>query len=140
MKTSVLILLLALTAGCSSAPTADIVLAPVGPLPEAATPADAGILVVYSAYIPNEFGSNTPNYRRYHSAYQIFRPDGQLVRTVGNQSGPTSEEPTAVSLPPGQYRVEAMANGYGRVTVPVIVASGRPTIVHLDGPVDPAVK
>lgn len=140
MKTGLALLLAAMAAGCSSAPRSTITLAPVGPLPEATAQADAGVLVVYSAYIPNEFGSNTPNYRRYHSAYKIFRPDGKLVRSVANESGPTSEEPTAVSLPPGEYRVEAMANGYGRVTVPVTVASGRPTIVHLDGPVDPGVK
>lgn len=140
MKSGFLLLALLAAAGCSAPPAAPVTLAPVGPAAEATPAGGTGILVVYSAYIPNEFGSNTPNYRRYHSAYRILRPDGSLLLSVGNQSGPTSEEPTAVSLPPGDYRVEAMANGYGRVTFRVAIAAGRPTIVHLDGPVDPRVK
>ncbi|HEY3756528.1 MAG TPA: hypothetical protein VGL42_10305 [Opitutaceae bacterium] len=133
-------LIAVICAACSSAPQAGITLAPVGPAAESTPQPGDGTLVVFSAYISTEFGSNTPSYRRYHSAYRIFGPDGSVLKSVSNQSGPTSEEPSVVPLAPGKYRVEAMANGYGWVTVPVVIEAGRPTIVKLDGPVDSTVK
>ena len=37
-----------------------------------------------------------------------------------------------MTLPAGQYRITARANGYGYVTVPVVIAANRNTIVHLE--------
>jgi hypothetical protein len=37
-----------------------------------------------------------------------------------------------VKLPAGQYLVTARASGYGYVTVPVVIAADRNTIVHLE--------
>jgi len=36
-------------------------------------------------------------------------------------------------LQPGKYEVVARANGYGEVTVPVVVEAQRTTVLHLEG-------
>ena len=43
------------------------------------------------------------------------------------------EGPKRVQLPVGTYRVVARANGYGVVTVPVIIRADQVTTVHLEG-------
>jgi hypothetical protein len=41
--------------------------------------------------------------------------------------------PTSVQLAAGSYHVVARANGYGLVTVPVVIQGGKETVIHLDG-------
>lgn len=121
-------------AGCAMSPHA-VVLDTVGPAPATApNPADAkGLLTVYSAYQATADFNNRDPYRREYSDYRILRPDGSLEQRVHNNSGSILQRPAQVSLPAGNYRVVAEANGYAEVTVPVVVAGGRETVVHLEG-------
>lgn len=123
-----------LLAGCGGARTA-LVLEPVGPVPSLAKTESSsdGVLMVYSACEagPN-FGRRDP-YRPVCSDYKILSSTGTLLRAVHNDSGTILQQPAAVSLPAGRYRVVARANGFGTVTVPVIIEAGRSTIVHLEG-------
>jgi hypothetical protein len=92
-----------------------------------------GTLVVYSAFRRNaDFNSRDP-YRREYSDYNIFSPDGKLLQRVHNNSGTIFQDAASVELPPGKYHVFARANGYGYVTVPVIVEMQKSTILHLEG-------
>ena len=92
-----------------------------------------GALVVYSAYVVNaDFNSRDP-YRPDYSDYEILTADGKLLRHVHNDTGTILQDPVIVQLPAGKYRVTARANGYGRVTVPVVIAACRLTTVHLEG-------
>jgi hypothetical protein len=92
-----------------------------------------GTLVVYSAFTRNaDFNSRDP-YRREYSDYKIFSPDGKLLQRVHNNSGTIFQDAVSVELPPGKYYVIARANGYGYVTVPVIIAARQNTILHLEG-------
>jgi hypothetical protein len=122
-----------LFAGCAS--TRDsLVLAPVGPPPDmAAASASTGSLVVFSAFERNAPLPPGPDYRRRYSDYRILSADGQLVQTVSNDTGSAVGAPLEVKLAPGTYRVVAPANGYGVVTVPVVVVAARTTTVHLEG-------
>jgi hypothetical protein len=61
----------------------------------------------------------------------------KLLHNLRDGVAPVSEtalqDPVAVGLPPGKYRVSARANGYGSVTVPVIIEPQQSTILHLEG-------
>jgi hypothetical protein len=72
-------------------------------------------------------------YRQEYSDYRIYSADGQLRQRVHNDTGTALGSPVTVRLPPGQYRVVARANGYGTVTVPVVIATGGTTVIHLEG-------
>jgi hypothetical protein len=90
-----------------------------------------GALVVFSALDPTpHFGSLS--YRIYYSDYTLLSEDGTLLQFVHNDNGTALEGPKTVSLPPGKYCVVARANGYGSVTVPVLVMAHRTTTVHLE--------
>ncbi len=122
--------------GCvSSGPT--VVLSPVGPhVPLPYEPPKEGTLLVYSAFYagPQQFLADPPEDVRQHTPYSIFAEDGHLLQTVKkNVSGPWSEDPATVQLPPGRYSIEARANGYRKVIVPVVIAVGLVTSIHLDG-------
>jgi len=43
------------------------------------------------------------------------------------------EWPDTVTLPAGTYNIVAESTGCGLVTVPVVIANGKTTTVHLDG-------
>jgi len=58
---------------------------------------------------------------------------GRLLRTVPNRVGAWGEDPTRVGLMPGRYRIEALANSYGLVSVPVVIVANEVTTVHLEG-------
>ena len=121
-------------AGCAESPNR-VVLDPVGPEPGTTPKPNAanGTLTVYSAYQASaDFNSRDPH-RREYSDYRILRPDGTLEREVHNTSGSILQRPQQVTLPAGNYRVAAWANGYGLVTVPVVIAGGQDTFVHLEG-------
>jgi len=111
-----------------------IVLDPVGPAPlSAAINSNTGALNVYSAFeVTADFNSRDP-YRQEYSNYRIYSDDGKLLQFVQNDTGNVFGSPAKVSLAPGEYRIMAHANGYGTVTVPVVVTANRVTTVHLEG-------
>jgi hypothetical protein len=92
-----------------------------------------GTLMVYSAYEANaDFNSRNPDLPEY-SDYRILTTDGKPLQTVRNNSGIMLQDPVSVELPPGKYQVIARANGYGTVTVPVIIETQQSTVLHLEG-------
>ena len=120
--------------GCAAG-NSEIVLDPVGPPPTPATRVNpnTGTLTVYSAFEANaDFDSVDPD-RAEYSNYRIYSPDGKLLERVQNDNGSNSGSPADVTLAPGKYRVVAHANGYGTVTVPVVIDANRVTTVHLNG-------
>lgn len=118
-------------AGCASN-SPGLVLAPVGP-PVSNSPAvSASSLVVFSAFDQEAHFNDLP-YRRVHSDYRILTTDGKLLQTVHNDNGTAVGGPKEVHLPAGRYQVVARANGYGAVTVPVVIETNQTTTVHLEG-------
>ena len=112
-----------------------LVLDTAGPMPaqNAAKSPGFGTLLVYSANKVNaDFNSPDPN-RREYSDYKILSADGKLVRNVRNVTRDIFEGPVPVELPTGKYLVVARSNGYGLVTVPVIIEAKQSTVLHLDG-------
>jgi hypothetical protein len=130
-----LILAIAVLSGCATGKSG-LALDPVGPSPDqpAADNATNGTLVVYSAFKRNaDFSSRDPNSPEY-SDYKIFTADGKLLQKVHNNSGTILQQAVPVALSPGEYHVMAHANGYARyVVVPIIIAAGETTILHLEG-------
>src|ERR1035437_7621112 len=122
----------ALVAGCVSQPHG-LVLDPIGPPDSQSAGAGSnGTLVVFSAFDPHADFNDLP-YLRHYTDYKITHEDGKLVQTVHNDSSVLLEGPRRVQLPVGTYCVVARANGYGVVTVPVIIRADRVTTVHLEG-------
>jgi hypothetical protein len=126
--------LMPLFSGCATRsphPIADT----VGPVPSVVqtTASTNGTLLVYSAYKRNaDFNSNDPR-RAEHSDYRILSADGQLVRKVHNITPTAIQDAVPVELPPGNYQVVARANGYGYLTIPVLIEQQRCTVLHLEG-------
>lgn len=123
-----------LLVGCATGKSG-ILLDPIGPsaAESAAVHSRTGTLAVYSAFEVNaDFNSRDP-YRAEYSNYRIYSPDGKLLQRVQNDNGSNFGSPAEVSLAPGKYRVVARANGYGTVTVPVVVTGNHVTTVHLEG-------
>ena len=123
-----------LLAGCATGKSG-MTLDTVGPVstPPAAISSTNGTLVVYSAYeVSADFNSRDPYHPEY-SDYRIFTPDGKLLQRVHNNSGTILQDPMSVELPAGKYSVIARANGYGYVTVPVIIEAQQSTILHIEG-------
>jgi hypothetical protein len=121
----------ALVTGCASNPTA---LAPVGPAAgQHAVAATKGYLQVFSATeksIP--FASDDPTLFDLHTGYDINDATGKNVEFVANHMSNMDEWPDTVSLPAGTYNIVAKSACCGLVTVPVVIASGKTTTVHLD--------
>lgn len=137
MKTTITLCLMtvaALVSGCATGRTG-LVLDAVGPGPEPVTAGNAtsGALVVYSAYEQNADFNSRDSYRQECSDYKIFTPDGKLLKRVHNVSNNIFQTPVLVTLPVGTYQVSARANGYGTVTVPVLVQPRATTTLHLEG-------
>ena len=127
-----LVLAVALAVGCVSQHRG-LVLDPIGPPDsQSAGVGSNGTLVVFSASDPHADFNDLP-YLRHYTDYKITYRDGKHVQTVHNESAPLSEGPRKVQLPVGAYSVVARANGYGVVTVPVIIRPGQVTTVHLEG-------
>ena len=138
MKSALLFCILAsgaLLSGCASDRNG-LVLGPVGPPPgQSSTTSGStnGTLVVYSAYdVSANWNARDPR-RPVYSDYKIFSWDGNLLRTVHNDSGTMLQDAVPVELPRGKYRVVAQANGYGRVTIPVVIEACQTTVLHLEG-------
>jgi hypothetical protein len=123
-----------LLSGCATGKNGTVLDTVGPPLSQpAAANSTNGTLVVYSAYEVNaDFNSRDPN-RPEYSDYRILTNDGKLLQRVHKDSGTALQDPVAVGLPPGKYRVSARANGYGYVTVPVIIETQPSTILHLEG-------
>ena len=122
-----------LWSGCASAQHG-LTLDPVGPPSVQSTvPNDNGTLVVFSAYDVTAPGTGDYEHRHHYSDYKILSPDGKLLQNVHNDSNSVLREAARVKLPAGTYRVVAHANGYGMVTVPVVIEKNQVTTVHLEG-------
>ena len=122
----------ALVAGCVSQQHG-LVLDPIGPPgPQSAGAGSNGTLVVFSAFDPHADFNDLP-YLRHYTDYKITCQDGKPVQTVHNDNRTPLEVPKRVQLPTGAYCVVARANGYGVVTVPVIIRANQVTTVHLEG-------
>jgi len=137
MKSALLFNILAigtLLSGCAGEKDR-LVLDPVGPrFPRiSAGNLQNGTLVVYSAYDVGASWTARDPRRPVFSDYKIFAPDGNLLRAVHNNSGTILQDAVPVELPAGKYRVVANANGYGRVTIPVVIESRQTTVLHLEG-------
>lgn len=119
--------------GCALGPR-DMVLEPVGPSPTpVAQTSGEGSLMVYTAYDVHAPGIGDYEHRHHYTDYKILTEDGKLLRTVHNDIGTAVRQVAEVHVPVGAYRVVASANGYGTVTVPVVIGSNRLTVVHLEG-------
>ncbi len=134
--------------GWSSGPKV-VTLPTVGPAPaEAAEGAKEGNLQVYSArskaavdvnreefFWNVDYGKNDFLYEPAHTDYTIYGSDGTVFRRVRNAHDLSDPTPAMVKLPPGSYKVEAWAEDYAgvrmKVNVPVVVAAGQTTSVHL---------
>jgi hypothetical protein len=127
------LLVAVLICGCASFHRA-LVLGPVGPSPQPSSGSgQEGFLQVFSAFDPTPGFSGSP-YHYYYTDYRVLSNDGsQLIKQVHNNSGKLLEGPKRVELPAGAYRVLARANGYGVVTVAVVIRPGQVTAVHLEG-------
>lgn len=114
-------------AGCSTTP---IVLNPVGPPPPGATaPPHQGYLQVYT---PTEARNEGEDTYYPHSGYHIYTASGVRWKHVPNRIDTTDESPMVVVLPAGNYKIVARADGYGRITVPVVINGGTLTEVNLE--------
>jgi len=133
--TSLMAMTGALLCGCA-ADHNNTAWAPVGPATGQVATAEpdpgSGSLVVYSAPDVNPELNSRDDRRQTYTDYKILTEQGSLVKYVHNDSGTLSQKPVPVSLPAGKYKVAAYANGYGSVTLPVIIAPGRVTMVRLD--------
>jgi len=120
--------------GCASGGNGMVLdtVGPQAPLPTAANSTN-GALVVYSAYeVGAEFNSRNESGQT-HSDYAILTSDGKLIQKVHNDTGTMLQGPVTVSLAPGRYQVSAQANGYGYVTIPIVIESQQTTVIHLEG-------
>ena len=134
-ETGFLAMICSVLAGCATTNN-QFVLDPIGPAPSA-SPASGtrGELVVFTAFDPLPDLNRSP-YRRRFTDYRIFSADGvHLVQVVNNNRETLLNSPPVIELAAGSYRVMARANGYGTMTVPVVIQPGRVTTVHLEGSV-----
>jgi len=114
-----------------------LVLDTVGPAPApptiTASTASNGTLLVYSAFRRNADFNRRDPYRQEYSDYEIFTAEGKRLRNVHNNSGTMLQDAVPVPLAPGKYNVVARANGYGYVTIPVMIVAPQTTVLHLEG-------
>ena len=133
-KSFILIAVGAILAGCAGMKNS-LVLDTVGPAPAPSAQSNSGqgTLIVYSAYQVNA-GFNNPNPNSpVHSNYKILDRDKKSPKWIHNATSNMLQSVVPVNLPPGKYYVVARSNTFGIVTVPVIIAPGRETVLHLDG-------
>jgi len=114
-----------LVAGCASQPP--ITTSSVGPAPlNREDSYGKGELKVFTETESQQVGDSTFYFP--HTDYDILNESNKKLQNVPNHLGPMDQNPTLVTLPAGKYQVS-----YRGVTVPVNVAAGRTTVVHLDG-------
>jgi hypothetical protein len=88
----------------------------------------------------NQFGDAGFEYGLAHTDYTIYAPDGKVFKKVQNAQNPNDPQPAIVSLPPGRYQVEAVAQDYGTVEIPVVIEPGKLTVVNLQRTPNPVVE
>jgi len=117
--------------GCISKP---IALAPVGPdAGKEAGSETKGYLQVFSATEKSPpIASDDPTFFDLHTGYDINDAAGKSVKYVANHMSNMDEWPDTVRLPAGTYNIVAESTCCGLVTVPVVIANGKTTTVHLD--------
>lgn len=134
--TLIVIMAVALLSSCATGKNG-LALDIVGPPPsqpaETSSTLTNGTLVVYSAFKVNADFNNPDPYNSEHSDFRIFTADGKFLQRVHNISKNGLRDVLPVSLPPGKYNVIARANGYGYVTIPVMIETRQSTILHLEG-------
>lgn len=124
-----LLLVLVMLAGCAGAPPeTPVVLDPVGHRVAGPSRGRQGFLRVYTA--TTDEASGEIGYQ-VHTPYWVYNEQGRKVKSVQNHVGVTDQRPMTALLPPGTYRVYARADGFGLVTVPVVISAGMLTEVHL---------
>jgi len=87
-----------------------------------------GSLMVYS--VMDRFDDDDVVYYEY-SSYAIYTTNGKLFRHVENRVSSSDQIPEAVTLPAGSYVIEARSATDVYVRVPVVIKSGRQTILDL---------
>ena len=128
VKTILGLAFVCILSGCASAPVA---LSSVGPNPYALPDGSQnGQLEVFSALVGRIEGDNPTWFQ--HTDYRILTPQHGLVKRVDNTVGYYAESPRIIALPAGTYLVEAQAKDYFLVEVPVVIQTGKLTVVHLD--------
>jgi hypothetical protein len=138
MKSVLFTTLSALLFGAGCAVPREATLSAVGPEPGAGVAkvekTMAGTLVVYSAW--RRTGTEDPDHR-VHGNYEILSADDKPFMQVRNYITPMLEDPASVQLAPGQYTVKARVQGYGYVTVPVVIESRKRTALYMDDSTQP---
>jgi len=99
-----------------------------GPQPASLYPS-TGFLKVYSA-TEEHFDGDTAYYP--HTDYRILTRDGRVFKEVRNAISPSDEIPATVTLPIGPYTVVAESEASGIVGVPIVVQTGRTTVLYLE--------
>ena len=127
-----------LLAGCASDYKTAVTLDTVGPVPTQAPapeaiPATNGTLVVYSAFRRSAYFDSRDPYRPEYSNYRIYTEDGKFLRGIHNDSGTPFQDPASVPLAPGKYRIYVRANGFGYITVPILIEAQQNTVLNLEG-------
>jgi len=120
----------ALSSGC--APVRPILVSrALGPEPFAiAGSSTNGTLVAYTAI--DGFDTLDAEHEK-HTSFEVFSESGKLLKSIRNQEGSFYQEPTPVMLPPGHYRISALAANLGLVSIPVVIEARKTTTVYLDG-------
>jgi len=123
-RASLLGVLPLLIASCTPAPP--VVLDAVGPAP-GSQPIATGSLRVYTRTLDAGYEGQS-----YFTGYRIYA-NHKLIRDIyaNGSIDETSHEPRVIELPAGKYLVEAEAEHYSKVQVPVVIRSARLTEVHL---------
>ena len=132
MKTKIIVFanaaIILLLSGCASKPVAITSIGPEPTSQKAYFP--KGYIQVFSDTEEHVIGDGPPFYP--HTGYNIYDQAGNRVLYVANHIGNMDELPTLVQIPIGNYKVVAESSAFGRVTVPVVIQSGKSTVVHLD--------
>jgi hypothetical protein len=88
-----------------------------------------GYLTVYSA--TDQFNDGDVLYYA-HSSYSIYTTDGKLFKNVENHISRSDEIPALVTLPAGSYTIEARSESRGYIRVPIVITTGRRTVLDPD--------
>jgi hypothetical protein len=88
-----------------------------------------GYLIVYSA--TDRFDDGGTFYYP-HSSYAIYTTDGKFFRNVENHISRSDEIPALVTLPAGSYTILLRSENRGYIRLPIVITSGRRTILDPD--------
>jgi hypothetical protein len=109
----------------------------VGPDPMGQTQATSmGFLTVYTGMYTYSARDTYPltdmTYYSVHTDYRIYDTSGRLLKNINNAAVYHEPAPKTVALPPGRYTIAGYTDGDRLVKVPVVIDSGRTTIVNLE--------